>query len=966
MGKKKNKNQALGMGNKSPTAKAKKAGKNKVKNGFGQKKGKFESSPGISGVSGVSEGKPSQEFSKKKQRKKLKKEKQNQTNQMPKKPVPEGVNGTGSKDSKDTLAGSMKRQKKEGLKGPKPKKIKKKATQPGQFVKANISPEKEVERLPEKVQKKKKKKGKTGKGEKGQKSLEIAVCEDVSKENLGDSDNCFDDPYQRFLGTFLDSSGDDYSQYSSSDDYDSFSDEEIDEEFSTDTDFSENEEEESLYSDDSEDLEDSSDDDVEYFPGDQYDDVILRKGEAKYREIPKSVQFSDEAVSEIIEYFSDEGEIRKEGQPQKTVDQSLDTSKAVIQAGSVQLDGKPAKKKPEASKMKKVVCSKNCSHEHIPCPKKSSKESPLNSLKFKETEEVTNIEASMEVDKEDAGKPEEDTEEIPDLEASDLRDEDDSQEDVKFYNAIDSYHVLLHLKETISFHGNLSIKLVAGAASILEYTLDLNERVTANAPIGYSSVNITPKPSNPEEYWRKSLEKDNKYLKEIFFESDLKEIEENLKPSQAVLLLNKITNNRVKMVEKYSANRVFPNMITYRKPRPFASSEFILQCRFSSSSRNNFQVNPKWQEISVDENSRIMTIGGKNVGKSSLIRHQINKNLKKFGKILLIDLDIGQPEISLPQTVSATLLDRPILGMACFMEQQPETSRLFGDLNVANDPAKYYNSVLDLQQDISSKEEFQSIPWFINTMGYAKGIGMELMIALIGLFKPSQILQIDHEIQLENFECEFSKKLVDDWEWQLLDNVSLPSRECSDFKVLRFPTMVSGSLSDDIRRSKASETRQISILAHLGGALGDDCDWITQSQPVCVPLDKITLLNLTDEDIDEQHKWDLINGNLVYLCNNSFENPKVFGLGIVRGIDNALQSLYLLPTTRQNLNQVNSLAVCAITLPPQLILNQSSSVQGELPYVYNTDEAIGSRNVVGRAFRDEKAIANMYSKNTIE
>lgn len=45
-----------------------------------------------------------------------------------------------------------------------------------------------------------------------------------------------------------------------------------------------------------------------------------------------------------------------------------------------------------------------------------------------------------------------------------------------------------------------------------------------------------------------------------------------------------------------------------------------------------------------------------------MMRYFINKCLKKWDKILVLDFDIGQSEFSLPACISAFVIDKPLLG----------------------------------------------------------------------------------------------------------------------------------------------------------------------------------------------------------------------------------------------------------------------------------------------------------------
>jgi len=57
-----------------------------------------------------------------------------------------------------------------------------------------------------------------------------------------------------------------------------------------------------------------------------------------------------------------------------------------------------------------------------------------------------------------------------------------------------------------------------------------------------------------------------------------------------------------------------------------------------------------------------MLAGYKNSGKSTLMRYFLNRCLKKWNRILVLDFDIGQSEFSISGCISAFVIDKPLLG----------------------------------------------------------------------------------------------------------------------------------------------------------------------------------------------------------------------------------------------------------------------------------------------------------------
>jgi polynucleotide 5'-hydroxyl-kinase GRC3/NOL9 len=64
----------------------------------------------------------------------------------------------------------------------------------------------------------------------------------------------------------------------------------------------------------------------------------------------------------------------------------------------------------------------------------------------------------------------------------------------------------------------------------------------------------------------------------------------------------------------------------------------------------------------IIEPIKILLAGFKNSGKSTMMCYLINKCLRKWDKILVLDLDIGQSELFIPRCISAFIIDTPLLG----------------------------------------------------------------------------------------------------------------------------------------------------------------------------------------------------------------------------------------------------------------------------------------------------------------
>lgn len=401
----------------------------------------------------------------------------------------------------------------------------------------------------------------------------------------------------------------------------------------------------------------------------------------------------------------------------------------------------------------------------------------------------------------------------------------------KFFNSINSQHVLLLLRNILHFHGNLQVKLIEGKAEVFGYQLERNKTVTVHSPRGHSLIYLVP--SSPK---RKSINNTTTFaalneLKADFLAQDIDElIAEFNQSTDAIILLERDTTNKgVNMIDRYMRETMFPNINAFNNESPYYSSEFILHCQFSFRPRNSLVINEAWSTVPLKSASKLATIGGKGVGKSTFVRHAINSNMNKFKKFVFIDLDIGQPELFVPQTISATLLTNPILGPG-YLENIPPTKAIFfGEINVLPNPIKYLKCVIELYEFCSKCETFQNVPWIINTMGYSRGLGAELMACILRIFKPTDVVQIESQTANQNFEAIINAEYVNAFKFNILaEEVSEIDATCN-FRTHTF-TAITGN---DSRQTDMTpkDIRYAMILSKLGNCLRCNSDWLTSIRP---------------------------------------------------------------------------------------------------------------------------------------
>lgn len=576
-----------------------------------------------------------------------------------------------------------------------------------------------------------------------------------------------------------------------------------------------------------------------------------------------------------------------------------------------------------------------------------------------ETEETTQTENSTMA--ETTADTSEAEEMIQELKIAD--DEDDRLscnrllECARFHNCTDAQGVVIRLMNTIHFHGILIVKALANNVQINGFELKQGEtlNVTSIARADYF-INLTPvaNPSVQNANYSAQLQK-------LLPGDDIARIVESFDPKTESLVHvhQGLPDSTVAMLSAYSPHVLLPTKKMLLANSPCPTSELILSSKFFVGSENSklsaFQVNDQWNHVEVSSESRVLVIGGKNVGKSSLCQFLINANIARFEKVLLIDLDVGQPICSPAQTVSATLLTKPIIGPGYLARASPEKSFVYGDKSIMIAPFKYLRCVRQLLEFCSANPNYKQVPWIVNTMGYQKGFGLQLVCLLTKMLQPTDVIQIQHGNKSFNYARILTEDVVNDFEFNFFDAKDVPSR-------VFFTTHVLDSLVNLNQSSKwisnATDKRKLAMLGQLSRLLRANQTSLNDVTPFVAPIDKIRMVVMDEEysQHEQSLNLDLLNGNLVYLCSSaepalSAESVlECLGVGVVRGIDKIHQKIFLLlPEASELQAKVNVLAIGNIPLPAEILLKQSFDIVGNIPHVtFFKDRNASSKKYVNK------------------
>lgn len=186
--------------------------------------------------------------------------------------------------------------------------------------------------------------------------------------------------------------------------------------------------------------------------------------------------------------------------------------------------------------------------------------------------------------------------------------------------------------------------------------------------------------------------------------------------------------------------------------------------RSSTSPPALLHIPPSWQHLLSDLTTPsphppiILLAGPKSAGKSTFSRVLTNTLLDTYPKVAYLDLDPGQPEFSPPGMLSLSLVSNPILGPPFTHPAGPAggegDTRLkahhLGWVTPREDPGVYLRCAASLFQTYHhhcDSDPSAVIPLVINTCGWIKGTGLELLQDIIALTHPSDLILLHPEPQ---------------------------------------------------------------------------------------------------------------------------------------------------------------------------------------------------------------------------
>lgn len=211
------------------------------------------------------------------------------------------------------------------------------------------------------------------------------------------------------------------------------------------------------------------------------------------------------------------------------------------------------------------------------------------------------------------------------------------------------------VKDTLYIHGATRLTVVKGCVEILGYRISENEVHDVYSLRGTSLLSINKIPHESHLNITEISKKLN--IDKTTLSNFLMNIEDD-----ALIFCETLDNKLIKVLDKYVPQQLIP------------STDLRFKFIQDSNDMNLINITQSWHDLInyIKDNSRILIAGGKGVGKSTLLRYLVNKLLIKYSKVLVVDLDPGQAEFTIPGCVSCTVITKPLLGPNYTHLQKPE------------------------------------------------------------------------------------------------------------------------------------------------------------------------------------------------------------------------------------------------------------------------------------------------------
>lgn len=169
-------------------------------------------------------------------------------------------------------------------------------------------------------------------------------------------------------------------------------------------------------------------------------------------------------------------------------------------------------------------------------------------------------------------------------------------------------------------------------------------------------------------------------------------------------------------------------------------------------------IAPAWRELTSSWTSTlypsvILVCGKKNVGKSTLVRYLSNVLASKVGKVALMDLDLGQPELTAPGMISLNVLEGGLTGPSFTSIYNPNKRLVEAQSAGVVSAQEELDWITSVALQFFARFMHSSDPGFltplgakiplvVNTHGWVESTGYQTLVELVAQIRPNVLVQI--------------------------------------------------------------------------------------------------------------------------------------------------------------------------------------------------------------------------------
>jgi hypothetical protein len=254
--------------------------------------------------------------------------------------------------------------------------------------------------------------------------------------------------------------------------------------------------------------------------------------------------------------------------------------------------------------------------------------------------------------------------------------------------------------------------------------------------------------------------------------------------------------------------------------------------------------------LSVGEKN-ILICGVKGVGKSVYVRHLINAKISANRRVVLVDIDPGQPELGTPGCLGISYIENFHFQLGS--TRQPEKSFFYGHLSPAQDIRKFLALLSMIGNSVRDISDHDVI---VNSHGWLQGLGeftVQYAVAVMGI---ASVLKI-------------STEAVGPF-WTSTENPFMSESAYSRDR--KFRTQISVSPPGKTSVS-AAELRWLRIAHCLGGKNFQGfgtllCDFFDDHYAVRLPLERVIMVDPLNVLLEAEVLAEALTGTIVGLINS--------------------------------------------------------------------------------------------------